>query len=124
MSFSSCALRIAAAIGLSLAAASITGCVLSGGDKPVVSAHALAHGQPVVTQVGPTTFHYVIATAQSGKADADRDKVLRDAAKLAAAMGAGGYEVVRESSHTVGDALVRHVDIKLNGRAAQTASRD
>ena len=99
MSFRSSALRITAAIALTFAASS-----------------AIA-GELVVTQVSSDTFHYSVATPVNGKADADRAKIFSDAQKLAAAMHANGYAVVRESSQTVGGALVRHVDIKLNGGA-------
>lgn len=99
MSLKSSALRLATAITLSFAATS-----------------AIA-GELVVTQVSSDTFHYTVATPVNGPVDADRAKVLRDAQKLASAMGAGGYQVVRESSQNVGGSVVRHVDIKLNGGA-------
>lgn len=81
------------------------------------AATAAFAGDLVVTQVGRDTFHYSIATPSNGPVDADRAKVMRDASKLASAMGAGGYSIVRESSQNVGDSVVRHVDIKLNGAA-------
>ena len=99
MSFKSSTLRIASAIALTLTATS-----------------AIA-GELVVKQVSGDTFHYSVATSAGGQVDADRAKVMRDAQKLAAAMGAGGYSIVSESSHNVGGAVVRHVDIKLNGGA-------
>jgi prophage tail gpP-like protein len=72
-------------------------------------------GELVVTQVSSDTFHYSVASPANGQADADRVKIMRDAQKLATAMGAGSYSVVRESSQNVGGSVVRHVDIKLNG---------
>jgi hypothetical protein len=99
MSFKSSALRITTVIALSFAATS-----------------AMA-GDLVVTQVNGDTFHYSVATPSNGKVDADREKIFSDAQKLATAMRADGYSVVRESSQNVGGALVRHVDIKLNGGA-------
>jgi len=81
------------------------------------AANSAVAGDIVVTQVGRDTFHYSVATSAGGQVDADRAKVMRDAQKLATAMGAGGYSVVRESSQNVGDSVVRHVDIKLNGGA-------
>ena len=100
MSFKSSALRITTAIALSF-----------------VVVTSVSAGEVVVTQVDRDTFHYTIATPANGKVDADRAKVLRDAQKLASAMGAGGYQVVRESSQNVGGSVVRHVDIKLSGAA-------
>ena len=101
MTFKSSTLRIATAIALTFVATS-----------------AFA-GDLVVTQIGRDTFHYTVATPVDGQADADRARVLRDAQKLASAMGARGYQVVRESSQTVGGSVVRHVDIKLNGVASR-----
>ncbi|MBX3499266.1 MAG: hypothetical protein KF889_07460 [Alphaproteobacteria bacterium] len=99
MSFRSFARRIAAALALSLAATS-----------------AIA-GDLVVKQVSGDTFHYSVATPADGQVDADRARIMRDAQKLAAAMGAAGYAIVRESSHNVGGSLVRTIDIKLDGVA-------
>ncbi|MBV9833422.1 MAG: hypothetical protein JO055_03380 [Alphaproteobacteria bacterium] len=99
MSFRSSALRITSVIALSFAATS-----------------AIA-GELVVTQVSGDTFHYSVATPPNGKVDDDRAKIFSDAQKLATAMHADGYAVVRESSQNVGGSLVRHVDIKLNGGA-------
>lgn len=97
MSFKSSALRLTTAIALALVATSVSA------------------GELAVTQVSRDTFHYTVATPANGEVEADRAKVLRDARKLASAMGAGGYSIVRESSQNVGGSLVRHVDIKLNG---------
>ncbi len=99
MSFKSSALRITTVIALSFAATS-----------------AMA-GDLAVTQVSGDTFHYSVATPVNGKVDADRAKIFSDAQKLATAMHADGYSVLRESSQNVGGAVVRHVDIKLNGGA-------
>lgn len=99
MSFRFSALRLATTIALTLSATS-----------------AIA-GELVVTQVSSDTFHYSVATPANGKVDADRAKIFGDAQKLAAAMHADGYAVVRESRQTVDGALVHHVDIKLNGVA-------
>ena len=99
MSFRSSALRFTAVIALSFAA---------------TSARA---GDLAVTQVSGDTFHYSVATPVNGKVDEDRAKIFSDAQKLATAMHADGYAVVRESSQNVGGAVVRHVDIKLNGGA-------
>lgn len=99
MSIKSSALRITTAIALTVAASS-----------------AFA-GDIVVKQVNGDTFHYTVATAVNGRVDADRAKIFSDAQKLSAAMRAGGFSVLRESSQQVGGSLVRHVDIKLNGGA-------
>jgi hypothetical protein len=80
----------------------------------VAAGTALA-GDIVVRQTGGDTFHYSLATPGSGRADTGRDRILRDAQKLAKAMGADGYTVVSESAQHVGGAVVRHVDIKLTG---------
>lgn len=74
-------------------------------------------GDIVVKQTSGDTFHYSVATPVNGKADADRAKILRDAQKLAKAMGAKGYTVVSENAQNVGGSVVRHVDIKLDGGA-------
>ncbi|MGE0424172.1 MAG: hypothetical protein AB7O88_18040 [Reyranellaceae bacterium] len=99
MSLRSSALRIATTIALSFAATS-----------------AIA-GELVITQIGGDTFRYSVATPVSGKVGADRAKIFSDAQKLATAMHADGYSVLRESSHNVGGSVVRQVEIKLNGGA-------
>lgn len=99
MSFRSSTLRIATAIALSLAASS-----------------AIA-GELVVTQVSVDTFRYSVATPLNGKVGADRARIFSDAQKLATAMHADGYSVLRESSQKVAGSLVRQVEIKLNGGA-------
>ena len=53
----------------------------------------------------------------NGKVGADRAKIFSDAQKLATAMHADGYSVLRESSHSVGGSVVRQVESKLNGGA-------
>ena len=101
MSFKTSALRISTAIALSVAASS-----------------AIA-GEPVVQQTSRDTFHYSVATPVNGKVDADRAKIMRDAQKLAKALGANGYTVVSESAQNIGGSVVRNVDIKLNGGASR-----
>jgi hypothetical protein len=99
MSFRSSALRITTATALSFAASS-----------------AIA-GELVVTQVGGDTFRYSVTTPVNGKVGADRAKIFSDAQKLATAMHADGYSVLRETSRTVAGSVVRQVEIKLNSGA-------